>query len=341
MALAAAGTEWLPRAGSSLRAAAPRRVPRPPAWPPCCRLARHLTSRTSSRPTRRCGRGTKVRRHRPRHVLQPDSLVCDTLSAVAVPIAAQTEPSPPPASLVPAASAPWEEAGGRGRRSPRWYVLNRTSRGAGRWGGPRGGRGSSGPVSSVQSLCSADTWVKAKLFPAPQLGASHMGQGRRPPLGSLAVGRIVVASPHLPKWPAPRLLPLLGRDPHCIPSLSPGWQLWAGEVWAAPSSSLEETAPWLLADPLPLLHAPGASSHRPDPPSSGPAGSPGSPPPGAYEPESGSEPVERVEVGPGQSRPEQVPAPHGCFYWLCPQGQLRESRPAGALPGACGTLSTH
>lgn len=100
-AFAAAGTEWRRRAGGSLRAAAPRRVPCPPAWPPCCLPARRPTSRTSSRPTRRCGRGTKVRRRRPGQPLQPDSPAADTLSAVAVPIAARTEPSPLPRRRTP------------------------------------------------------------------------------------------------------------------------------------------------------------------------------------------------------------------------------------------------
>lgn len=58
------------------------------------------------------------------------------------------------------------------------------------------GGGSPGPVSSVPRLCLVDTWVKAEPFPAPQLGASPVGWSR---CHHLAVGCIVVASPHLLK----------------------------------------------------------------------------------------------------------------------------------------------
>ena len=57
-----------------LRRSAPPRPAsraRPPAWPPCCRPARRPTSGTSSRPTRRCGRSTKVRAAGPQPARPP------------------------------------------------------------------------------------------------------------------------------------------------------------------------------------------------------------------------------------------------------------------------------
>lgn len=72
-------------AAGGWRPALRRSAPRPPAWPPRCRPARRPTSGTSSRPTRRCGRSTKVgaaapptlratcRPAGPGQVLQPDS----------------------------------------------------------------------------------------------------------------------------------------------------------------------------------------------------------------------------------------------------------------------------
>lgn len=119
-------------------------------------------------------------------------------------------------------------------------------------------------MASVPSLCSADTWVKAELVPAPQLDASPRGRGRGrgrlPPPGS-GSHSCSLFSP--PKLASPRLPPLLGRDPCYTPSLSPGRQLRAGEVRTAPSSSLEEPPLWLLADPLILPHAPWASLDLP------------------------------------------------------------------------------
>lgn len=137
----------------------------------------------------------------------------------------------------------------RARRSPLSHALNRASRGAGSWGGPCLSGGSQGqrPVSAVyaqQTRGSRLSWV-----PPPWGGGG---------CHRLAVGRIVVASSHLPNWPAPRLPPFLGRDPCYTPSVSPGGQLWAGDVKAVPFSSLEEPALWLLADPLSCSTPPGA-----------------------------------------------------------------------------------
>lgn len=203
-------------------------------------------------------------------------------------------------------------------------------------------------MASVPSLCSADTWVKAELVPAPQLDASPRGRGRGrgrlPPPGS-GSHSCSLFSP--PKLASPRLPPLLGRDPCYTPSLSPGRQLRAGEVRTTPSSSLEEPPLWLLADPLILPHAPWASldlprllllsatCSSPVPVSWPRAGvdtalAPGHRGLGAWDCPAG----EGRGGGLRQSRLERVPAPRGWFCWLCPQGQLRERGPAGALPGA-------
>lgn len=197
------GGQWPPGLEAALRRSA-RRVPRPgmaallPAGPPPDELdfiqayeeVREKHKGTAP-PAPRTLRAT-CRPAGPWQVLQPDSPASDPLSAVADPIAAL----PPRGSRSDTRGFSVQRRGRSTRRSPRGHALNRASRGEGGGVGRACYRGLAGPVSSVPSLCPADRWVKAKPSRAPQRGASPMGWGRPP---HLAVGHILVASPHIPK----------------------------------------------------------------------------------------------------------------------------------------------
>lgn len=113
-------------------------------------------------------------------------------------------------------------------------------------GWPRGG-GSSRPVSASRAHGQqARGSARCCAGPSPEPPTWGRGGCHR-----LAVGRIAVASPHLPNGQRPgRLPPLAGT---LVTPLCPPWPLWAGEVRAAPFFSGEEPRYGFgLHDPGPL-----------------------------------------------------------------------------------------